>query len=551
MVQFLASFLSEPLGYYSVAAAALLLFLALALVPPSPRGRFFEWAFLAASVVALFANRWPAFRWPRSIAPDEGQWVACALKAVVDFAPWRGFDATTVGPLTCDVLTVPVIFGAPITFFSTRVIGACLMAGSMCALYYTVKWTYGERIGRLAIVPPVALLSLTKHEDFIHYSSEHLSIFLTSVALAGSAFIASNAGSRRKRMVACVIAGLCLGSAGFAKLQALPIAAVALVCLLAGIFLSARAEKRATRVELAVLLLSLCAVPIAIFTSLWLTAEVNDAVIAYLKMAAIYPASGKPVGLPFFFSEVKEYAAFLLCSLAVVLFGAATLGRKINYSPLPGWASATSILLLLASFFAIYKPYRSYPHYLLFSIVPVSFWVANVLGLLRSAGRWEKWGTPASIVYIVLFVSMIAWGALPGQFAKIKMALAVKPGQMSAQAAAIARYANRGDWVAVWGWAPDFYVQTGTIMAPREPQTERQIQQSPYRDYFRERYLSDLRRHPPRVFVDAVAPGAFGYDNPEAHGLKSFPELDSLIQDGYVLKENVSGVRIFVAKPKP
>lgn len=550
MVQFLASFLSEPLGYYSVAAAALLLFLALALVPPSPRGRSFEWAFLAASAAALFANRWPAFRWPRSIAPDEGQWVACALKAVVDFAPWRGFDATTVGPLTCDVLTVPVIFGAPITFFSTRVIGACLMAGSMCALYYAVKWIYGERIGRLSIVPPVVLLSLTKENDFIHYSSEHLSILLTSVALAASAFIASKTGSRRARIFACAIAGLCIGSATFAKLQILPLALACLASMLAGILLPWRGFRGDTRIEIATFVVSLAVTPITILFSLCLTGDLNDAVIAYLRMATIYATNGKAVTPSFFFSEVKEYSAFLLWSTAVILSGVAC-SRQIRFNSRSVWACASSILLLLASLFAICKPHRAYQHYLLFSIVPVSFCVANVLGLLREGGRWNKWKTPASIFYVASFVIAIGWATIPDASSKVKMALASDPARMSEAAAAIARYANRGDWIAVWGWAPDYYVQTGTIMATREPQTERQIQPSPYRDYFRHRYISDLRKHPPRVFVDAIAPGAFGYDNPAAHGMESFPELASFVQDGYVLKEKVSGVRIFVAKPKP
>src|SRR5664279_6112545 len=171
----------QPASYYLLGGAALTVFVVLAVIPP-PRTwgeKAFEGAFLLSAGTALFACRWPVFSWPDPINPDEGALVACGMKAMFDWIPWRGFESGTSGPLNCDILVLPALFCAPIGFFSARVTGLCLIAGATCALYYAVKWIYGATVARLSVAPLVLLLSLTKTLDFVHYSSEHLPIFLT------------------------------------------------------------------------------------------------------------------------------------------------------------------------------------------------------------------------------------------------------------------------------------------------------------------------------------------------------------------------------------
>ena len=205
---------SQPILYYLFGGAALTAFAVLAAFPPQriSRETAFEGTFLLSAWAALFACRWPIFLWPDPLNPDEGAFIACAMKARFDWIPWRGFDAGSSGPLNCDILALPALFGAHMGFFSARVTGLCLIAGAICTLYYTVKWIYGAGVARLSIVPPVLLFAFTKTADFVHYSSEHLSIFLTTAALAAAAYLARGMGSKGSRLIACVIGGLCLGS---------------------------------------------------------------------------------------------------------------------------------------------------------------------------------------------------------------------------------------------------------------------------------------------------------------------------------------------------
>jgi hypothetical protein len=532
-----------PAGYYLLAAAAIAVFVGLA-VARSRRviaEAKLEALFLVSAGVALFACRWPIFLWPDPLNVDEGYLIANAIKATVDLLPWHGFDAGTSGPLNCDVLLLPALFGAEIGFFSARVIGVLLMAGAMVGLYYAVKWIHGSSVARLSLVPPVLLLALTKSSEFVHYSSEHLSIFLTSIALAAAAYVVRDSVSR---LIACAIAGLSLGCTLLAKLQALPIGLVVLAFLVAGIFLAPSRSPKNRKVEVLVTGAGLLAVPLLVSISLIVTGGFADAVISYYKMALIYVGSRPPVSLSFFFVSVREYTFFLAASFAVLAFAAVALCSRINWTRT--WMSAPfcSILLVLASFFAIYHAHRPYPHYLLFSVMPVSFCVANALGILHRIQLEQKRALLPRSLFVGFFLFPIGFAAIASTNDFSRQAMF----PTRAEVPAIARYAKPGDRMAVWAWQPEYYVKTRTIMATRDAGIEPLMEPTPYREYFRERFLSELRAHPPPVLVDAVMPRAFRYTDRATQGIESFPLLAAFVREHYEQREEVDGVRIFVAK---
>lgn len=535
---------AQPIIYYVLGGVALAAFAVLAALPARRVSRETEVAFLLSACAALFACRWPIFLWPDPLNVDEGAFIACAMKARFDWIPWRGFDAGSSGPLNCDILVLPALFGADLGFFSARVTGLCLIAGAICALYYTVKWIYGAAVARLSIVPPVLLLSLTKTADFVHYSSEHLSIFLTTVALAAGAYLARGTGSKSSRLIACAIGGLCLGSTPFAKLQASPIGLAVLASLAVALFVMSPRLSIDKRMEILAAVAALLAVPVAILMSLCTTKTLMDAVIPYYTMSLDYIGSRPPVGIAYFFVSANDYAVFLTCSLVVSLAGGIALFSRASFTRSSVWASLSSILLFLASFFAIYQAHRPFPHYLLFSIVPVSFCVANVLGLVH----YTDWHTGRGMLVRGLFVTLFL---IPLGITTLKSSDDFSPKGMvprRAEVAAISRYVKPGDRMVVWAWRPEYYVQTKTIMSIRDPSIERLVLRTPYREYFRGRFMSDLRAHPPLVFVDGVAPGAFIYDNRATHGIESFPALDAFVREHYTEREEVAGVRIFVAR---
>ena len=104
--------------------------------------------------------------------------------------------------------------------------------------------------------------------------------------------------------------------------------------------------------------------------------------------------------------------------------------------------------------------------------------------------------------------------------------------------------------MVVWGWRPEYYVKTKTIMATRDPGILALMAPSRYREYFRARFMSDIRAHPPPVFVDGVAPGAFTFNDRATQGIECFPLLEAFVREHYTMREEVAGVRIFVANDR-
>jgi hypothetical protein len=440
------------------------------------------------------------------------------------------------------VLLLPALFGADIGWFSARVVALCLIAGALCALYYTVKWIYGAGAARLSILPPVLLFSLTKTSDFLHYSSEQFPIFLTTVPLAAAAYLARGVGSRSSRLIACTTAGLFLGCPFLAKLQAAPIALAVLVSLAASMVTSSRTSK-SRNAEILATGAGLVVVPSIVLIILCVTGGLPNAVISYYKMTLVFVAKGAPVPPSFFFMGVPEYNFFALASLVVILCGAVVLYSRVRLTRSDLWALGSSILLLLAALFAIYHAHYPFPHYLLFSIIPISFCVANVLGLMHRAGFGKGHAVLARSLFAALFLVPIGFAALTSENEFSPQAIV----PMREEVLAIARHVKPGDRMVVWAFRPEYYVKTKTIMATRDPGILALMAVSRYQGYFRERFMSDLRAHPPPVIVDAVAPRAFLFSDHATQGIENFPQLAAFVGEHYTQREEVAGVRIFVA----
>ena len=94
----------------------------------------------------------------------------------------------------------------------------------------------------------------------------------------------------------------------------------------------------------------------------------------------------------------------------------------------------------------------------------------------------------------------------------------------------------------IWGWAPGVYVLTGL-----HPATRNAIAFHPpesMENYFGPRFLGDLRKKPPDLFIDAVAPDAFMWPGwTENDGYESDPQVRKFIEDNYILVDELTLVK--------
>jgi hypothetical protein len=244
------------------------------------------------------------------------------------------------------------------------------------------------------------------------------------------------------------------------------------------------------------------------------------------------------------------YPIFVAGSIIVVSLTIIALLPKRQFTRLSASASAASILLVCAAVYAVYKPHRPFEHYLLFLLVPLSCCVANALGVVHASGFFRTRQPLLAGSYAALFaLPMLSFTmSSPNQYVeKVFYHLTWRKGEPFV---AVARYAKPGDPIAVWGHASEYYVQTRTIMAARDADTPHLFYPDPYRDYFRQRYMLDIKKSKPVVFVDAAAPRSFAMRDRASQGHEAFAELAAYIREEYELKEDVEGIRIYVAKAR-
>jgi len=548
------AFIYAPL--YSVAALALAPFV----WPAADRRLNSRWgtvAFFALVALALFAGRWRALFLRESLDIDEAGMLALANQMVHFPIPWVDYDPQTVGPLNAIVLDIPRLIGITPGWISMRLVGLGITFLAIVALYATIALLFEARVARLAVVPALLFFTTVHDRNFLHYSTELVSMALTIWAT----FLLLLAA--RRRLSPWPVAGCALigGAIPFAKLQAAPIA-VSIVVLLA--LTIAGSLTIPWRVRLNRLLLALAmaaAVPAIILLPVAAHGALRDFWISYILSGFNYiwndylPPTlvlGTPEFSPFFDAS----ALIALQGVTLIVLFWRQLGSVQRLAPF------VLSSMLAASLYAIYAPKHGSWHYDLFAVFPIAACAGFVLGLaVQLAGQIDDRRRRK------LVQGMLAAGFLIAACIAMPWSPRVTPAVGWVQreidrpldpiAAAIDLWVGKGKRVAIWGWAPNSWVDSETLMGTRDLLTQHHIDPGPYRNYFRQRYVRDFLAIRPVGFLDAVAPDSFGYKDQKTNGFETFPELAAVIRRDYKQVATIGnraidgkpvGVRLFVRR---
>ena len=88
--------------------------------------------------------------------------------------------------------------------------------------------------------------------------------------------------------------------------------------------------------------------------------------------------------------------------------------------------------------------------------------------------------------------------------------------------------------VAIWGWAPEIFVETGRSSATRHIIGHFLIAPNAALQTHRSTFLADLKANQPKLVIDAVADGfAFWYTWQKPCRADSFPELAKFLAEHY------------------
>jgi hypothetical protein len=515
--------------------------------------RIRPWMFLTALGLCLLACRAPIALNNGELGIDEGQVVAGAMKFKSHPIAWKHVDLNTAGPLNAYVLTLPGWLGLPINFLTAHLLGLALIWIALAGGYQLLRETCEDRVARCAILPAAAFFSLTTYFDFVHYTSEHLPLALLGI---GAAWVWC--GVNRGLILPTFFGMAALGAMPWAKLQGTPIALW--VSLFGGVEIvrrwryHSRLRARLLGAWLAGGLFASAA--FALLLVIWnLGGQMRT---SYLVQATAYMETGGSIlkTLHEFGATLNEatgFPAFLssLSAISLVLFGAAIFSGRVKHPALLVFLGG----LLVFSVYAVAAPGRVFFHYLLFVIMPTTLLVGTLLSTtldIPSPG-----GEPRTQKFIgVVLAAFLVASLAPQIVARYSRDHALIPyvsgrihRQQGAAAQLLAASAQPGDMLTIWGWMPRLYVESGLPQATRDGQTERQIVAGPLREFYRNRYLHDLKRYRPRFFVEAVGPGQFAFPDPATAGFARWPELREFVAENYTQFAEADSCRLYRANP--
>ncbi len=506
-------------------------------------------------LTTLLAWRWPPLLGVRELNPDEGQFIAGAITLGADPVFWRSVDGTTSGPLNFYVLLPTHWLGIPQDFFNARLTGLLLIWGTLWAGYALFRRAYGNAIGLVAVVPGLAFFSGTIDPDFIHYTSEHLSLCLMMVSgwLLWKARGDTRTGHGFPR-VSWVLAGIFMGMLPWAKLQSSLIAAA--LALFGTVLAFTRTDLPwAQRLrEVAVLAAASLSITATFLGMILFTGQWEHFYRGYLENNLIYASSTFtiPEAIEKFSRAARltgGYPVFLAGPIFILGLGTLACAAKPGRPHPLAWSGA---FLTLTSIITVLAPRQGFQHYLLYMVPPLMWWSAAVLAGLHAS-------LPDARRRITLVLAFI----LVGGGLSISLRSSYSPSYMYGHFLESwrnpHREANRlirqhrqpGDRIAVWGWDNQVYVETQLPQATRESHSTRQLWDSPQRDsYYRPRYLADLAANSPAFFVDAVGPDAFHFNDREESGHETFEELRLYIAEHYTLIDDSGPLRVYLRKDR-
>lgn len=508
-------------------------------VPPALRG---AGVFFLAIGAAIVAFRWPILSMNDAVQGDESALIVMARTALHHPVPWESFDSSTSGPLNVLALAPVVAIFSNGVYLGTRLFACALAVAGLFLLYRCGKELYGELAGRTMILPAAVFYCVVTSYDLTPYTSEAVANVLVTAAGLLVIRIALTEGDVERQ---ALWGGLTIGLIPLSKLQAMPIAgALFALCALA---LWAKPHR-----PRALALLGVGAVlPILLLsTLLFVRGDLHNAFVSYVLQSSAYVGTPKDVaGYWWYALLLYPWTGPLFCGL----FVAALLMRGGKGRGVRQVAPLGAAFVALAAFVSIAVPGYWSQHYLQLAVVPCSAAAGFLLGQILAAapktrGAALRPALGAAALYAFVTIAPLV----------VERALTSDPASWNVShpfsfrrpdvVAALLSVTRPGDTMSVWGFMPDYYVVTGAGDATENAHTPFQILDGPYRGYFRDRYLGELRKAPPNVFVDAVGPDSFMFQDSQREGIASFSALASFVAANYCLARRVRGTAIYTLR---
>lgn len=552
---------------------------------PSP------WIVLTLLLVCVVLLRLPASFFPKELDPDESQGLSNAMKFAVDPRPFIAVDGGSWGPLNSYLLSIFIVMGFKASFVLAHMLATVLACLQVLIGYLTLRRIGSEMTAALGGLLLVCFYGLATHPNFLNYAGE---LFPSVLLMAGFyAFVAwlddNPIRKRGTQLLLLFLSGLALGAAPWCKLQAAPIT-LGLGLLIAAATFRAKERPFSFSRSVAELLvfgwggvLTTC----IMLTIIFATGAGRDFWYSYIRGNASYAGS---LNVSHAFVHVlvmllmTPLQQFLLVGFSMLLY-AGVAGLHLVVPKKQAWALGGILVYAVSALVSVGRVQFPFFHHALFLVPPLSYLAVSITfchtdGLQDGTRKPDKLAKAilaatlcaTAVLYLSYIVRYVRLVQTIHRFTYSPSTLAIRtpkpppgPGHIdvnfyirrdsSDRIVAVVREIQKTYPVRsleIWGWAPAVYVLTGI------PPTTREAVVSPISgpmdSYFRPRFLNDLRRHPPDLFIDAVVPDLLEQRWSQNDGYETNPDVKAFIDQNYqlvdklTLIEGAKPVRFFVRR---
>jgi hypothetical protein len=499
---------------------------------------FPETTFLVLSALFLAFGRLPVLVFNRELNADESQMLTQAMTLAKDPVYWRSVDGTTGGPLSSYFLILVAFFRGCYDYITAHIGALVLVLFSVIFLFKALANWFGAHRAALGVFPALLFYGFTRYPDFVHYTSEHFPVALLAACIWLTSIWSKNGRISSSK---ALLLGALLALIPFGKIQAVPLAA-ALVFYL--IYLSAfKGEWMSLGRAIAGGLLTY-----ALLAALLFYHGVADDFLTYYLQGNLQYKNDTPLWKNVLFQLNQSMHATDMLLLIVplvaslIVYGLSASKRESSASKV-GWLGAGMLVL---GMYAISRTGSGYTHYLLFLIIPLSLLTTSLLKPLPATKTLKS----SFLLALTLLSSVLVVGVQIHQNGVLNR---FESGQevnrrlpFTETGITASQFLTNDDWMVVWGWNCQYYVECATPQGIAENHSIRSIYEHPMRSIYQQRYLQDMKRNRPAVFIDATGKNSLWLQDTVTHSYRSFPELADYIDSNYFLQGSPDGNRLFI-----
>lgn len=490
---------------------------------------------IAMYLIVLLMMRMPAIVYNHLFNPDENLFIVGAMTLAQEPIYWDSVDGCTSGPLNFYIITLFCeLFHQPYDYISGRTVGILLMLGSIIFYFLSLKKLFSTNISFISLLPAVSFLATTTYSDFIHFSSEHLPIFLLGII----AFLYSKiATETQAKPLTLFVMGLIAGLITLTKLQAIPIA----FCLILVTYWLIYTKHKLHFLKLA-LWLTTGGLIVFIMTFAWaIQFDVAEKIwIYYLKNNLSYGSKTNLLATIYhsLFDKINIFIriiAVLGLILSVYYF---IIKRQFKLSI----QGIFVVMLVMSTLLSVYKTGHVFHHYLLFLIFPATYLYAF---FLKELSLFSQKGITTLILIVItttVFGKTLKY-PLNNQF--ISANSPQRPLEISATSKEIMKYLRADEPLVIWGDDGRLYLETKRIQGITWSNSHWGMYSDSLQRHFEDEFIKKFTEKPFPVFVDAH-PTKGTFMTRDKLGFETKPTLKKLIDSAYTLVSEFDEKRVYV-----